>query len=333
MAKNNKTVQYSASMLKTAVMALQFEIKIKKITSVPKDLLQFFDEVEKMDMKEQKIFYAETLIKLKTSILSFIALHDIKQYSEVNSFIKKLQADTINESKAVLYFSRAFDEVYSILSKYRSRDYEDAKIVFIDEAAKDKLVTIKNTLEELISNYTEKRNLKFNKIVNLFNPENPAISYDVKFITKYQYISKDVSIKKYLPAHYQVMKNKINKEFSELLDTHDFDEVTKKILDDKRRAKLKKMTSEYNYLLSYITEDKDGIDIKILGYEHAPLYPEIKFVEQNDKKTVTKHFHIRSETINALWYKPVQLKSNNTVSEILQHYNHAFGDVYYREKQ
>ncbi len=317
--------------IKNVIAVLQKEINAKEIKSVPKDISNFIKEAQTFDDEGIKNYSIERTLKLKGLFLSFVSLHDLKDIPEIKEFMDLIQNTQKTYSTATAYFSNTFNEIYTLLEPYPFREFGEAKIYFVDENARNILNKHKNILEGLISSTIEKRNIKFNKIVNFLNPEHIAIFYSVKYVSKYQYISKQESIEKYLPVHYEVMKNKINKEFKELFKTHKFDVTNKRMLEDKRDAQLKTMQEEYNYLTRCIEEDA-VIDIKILSYEHAPMYPEINFRESIEEKTRTKNIHLRSEVINVLWYKPVQLKSNNTVADILKNYNHAFGDVYYLQK-
>lgn len=333
MAKSRKKgLTLSYGFINTVVTQLQKTIEEKNIKSVPVDIKKFIDEGLGFLNKGEKTYSPERLFKLRALLLSFIALHNIEVHLELEEFIRQSGDSQKSYSNASAYFCDAIDKIYRLLDEYPYREFEDVKLYFIDEDAKDKFLQHKEILEQLITTATEKRSLKFNKIINLLNYENVAISYSVKFLRKYQYITKEESIEKYLPAHYEIVKKKINKDFRELFDTHSFDEMTKKVLEDKREAQLKTIDEEYKYLKQCI-EDGVDIDIKILGYEHAPMYPEISFVESLSDSTYKKSAHLRSEVANVLWYEPIQLKNSNTIAHVLKNYNHAFGDVYYLEKQ
>ena len=329
--KRKKGLTVKCSVVKIATLCLQKEIKTKEIKSVPKDIIKLIDESKKFKNNDEKTYSPERVIKLKSLLSSFVSLHNIEASPELKEFVSLIDTAQKTYSEASAYFSEAFDEIYTMLEKYPYREFEKEKIYFVDKDGRDKLNQYRRILEKLISTKTEQRNIRFNKIVNFFNPDNIATYYSIKYVQKYQYISKKESIEKYLPVHYEVMKNKLNKEFRELFETHKFNTTNKKILEDKRDAQLKTMKEEYNYLMQCIRDEID-IDIKILSYEHAPMYPEINFRGLVDKKPYTRSVHLRSEVINVLWYKPVQLKSNNTIANILENYSHAFGDVYFLQK-
>lgn len=316
---------------KNIALILQKEIEVKEIKSVPKDITNFIEEAQTFTGDGIKNYSIERTLKLKGLLLSFVTLHSLSDISEIKEFMDLIKNARKSYSMATAYFSDAFSEIYTLLEQYPFREFGDTKIYFIDEDAKNTLNKYRDVMEKLVSTAVEKRNIKFNKIVNFLNPEHIATFYSVKYVSKYQYISKEESIEKYLPVHYEVMKNKINKEFKELFETHKFDATNKRILEDKRDAQLKTMQEEYSYLAQCIDDGAD-VDIRILSYEHAPMYPEMNFRENIGDKTRTKNIHLRSEVVNVLWYKPVQLKSNNTVADILKNYNHAFGDVYYLQK-
>jgi len=307
-------------------LAIQREIGNKNIATIPKEIKNFIEDVKK---DKRAAYSIEKTLKLKGILYSFLAIHDLKKADGIKEFIEFLESSDKYKNTAAQYFSELFDEIYVMLEKYTYREFGNTKIFFIDEVAKNEILKKKERLEKLVSSTYEKRYIKFSKIANFLNPEEMAYFYSIKYVSKYQYISKEESIKKYLPIHYEVLKNKINKEFRELFATHKFDATNKRVLEDKRDAKLKTMQEEYNYIMHCLEEGAE-IDIKILSYEHAPMYPEITYRANNEKnKTRTKVAHLRSEVINILWYKPVQLKNNNTVADVLKNYHHAFGDVYY----
>lgn len=332
----SKTRGYKAdvSLLKSVADFLSTSIKEKQVRSLPVDIKRFIEDVSELQPGESKNISPERAIKLRGILVAFLSIHDIVKTPELDKLL-----DGFNSIKtlgsAALFFSRAFDEIYLMLDKYPFREFSEAKLYFIDDKARKRLVEINDELESLVTNKNETKKLKLNKIINFLNPENVSSRYSVSYKAKYQYISKEESLETYLPAHYKITLNKIEKEYRELFETHHFPEKKKQQLNVKKEQEIQRVHDEYAYVSKKMREDQD-FDVKILTYEHSSLYPEIKFSEtevlsDGKLKHKTRYSHLRSEVVNALWYKPSQLKKSDTVADILQNYNHAFGDVYYLE--
>jgi hypothetical protein len=332
-----KTRGYEAksSLLHSIAAILSSNIKEKKIQSVPVDIKRFLDDVAQLPRDGVKNFSPERSIKLRGAFVAFLSINNIEKTPEIEEFLSELNSiKTLGQ--AAVFFSKAYDEIYLMLDKYPFREFLEAKLYFIDDIARKELIRINDELNALISNQNEKRKLKLNKIVNFLNPENASSRYSVSYKAKYQYISKEESLEKYLPAHYEITLNKIEKEYRDLFAAHKFSEKKKQQLIVKKEQEIQRVKDEFAYISKKLKDGK-GFDVKILSYEHSSLYPEIKFsetsFEQGKTKHKTRYAHLRSEVVNALWYKPSQLKSSNTVADILQNYNHAFGDVYYIEEE
>ncbi|WP_152184396.1 hypothetical protein [Sulfurimonas indica] len=307
---------------------LKNTIEDKKIQSVPKEITKFIKEADELTQNE-KHYSIERSIKLRGAFIAFLAVHSLEASKEMIEFQTGLKNIRF-PGEAALYFSDIYDAIYQLLEKYPYREFDEAKLYFIDEETSENINKMMLILQKLISTPMEKKHLKFNKIVNFLNPSCVATKYSVEYKIKYQYISKEHSIEKYLPAHFEIVKNKIYKNYREMFATHNFDPINKKILENKRDLELKKMEQEYDFLKKAIEDDSENIDIKILSYKHASPYPEISFTVSCQDKRETKHLHLRSEVVNVLWYKPIQLKDSSTISDVLLNYTHAFGDVYYQ---
>ncbi len=323
-----KACVISKDILWKATAYLNNEINDKDIRDIPKDIRNFLSESSNLkDM--QKRFSQERVLKLKGALLSFLSIHSIEKDANIDYIIK--QFDTIVfSSDASAFFAQCFDIVHGLLHNYKFRNFDESRVYFIDDNAKIQFSSLREKLESLIRTQTEKKKLKFSKIINFINEEEVATQYSVVFRKKYQYISTPASIEKYLPQHYAIIKNKVEKDYKDLIGSHNFPKSKIKLLLDQKRDDLKKIDSEYDFIQNTI-KSGDDIDIKILSYEHSSQYPEIRYKcngnEKNKKKT--RYAHLKSETINVLWYNPIQVKTSSTISDIIENYNHAFGDVYY----
>ena len=315
--------------LQRSVAFLNATIDKQEIKSVSKEVREFIKEFSVKSSKE-KNFSPERVLRLRGALLSFLTVHDITPNKQLSSVMDTFHKTNLSSAASTL-FSRCFDEVYRLLEGYRYREFDEAKLYFIDSDAHAKIVSLQKELEAAITTETEKRKLKFNKIVNLVNPVFFAIQYNVTFKKKYQYISKKESLEKYLPQHYAIIKNKVKKDYRELIYSHDFSQSKKRLIESQMNVELAKIDSEFAFLQEALQNEED-VDIKILSYEHSSTYPEIRFTLNEDDKTKTRYAHLRSEVINVLWYEPIQIKSSSTISDILEHYNHAFGDVYYQHE-
>lgn len=327
---NIKGYKSTAKELKKVSLFIESQILEKNILSVPIDLRKFLNEIDALLDDVEKNYSPERSIKLRGIIVAFLSINNIEKNKDIQSLL-----DGFNSIKtlgsAALFFSGAYDKIYTILERYPYRTFMQAKLYFIDKSARDEIVKIELELLGVLENKNEKQKLKFNKIIKLLNPQEISGRYSVHYKSKYQYISKQDSIEKYLPTHYKITLNKVQKDFNDLFDTHTFSPVKKKQIQAQRESELQRIKDEYEYLIKAFKNDE--IDIKILSYEHSSLYPEVKYsVESVDKKrkqSKTKYAFLRSEVPNVLWYESSQTKKSDTVSSVISHYNYAFGDVYY----
>ena len=302
------------------------QIEEKHIQSISKDLKKFIDEAVKFDKNREKTYSPDRAVKLYGILKTFLDINSINK-EPIETVLNGFRG--VATSDASIYFSECFDEVYKLIENSPYRDFLEARLYFVDDEIKERIVSMQNKLSSLVETKNEKKIYSFKRVVNLLNGDNFSHKYKVTYLSKYQYISSPESLLFYLPAHYEITKNKIIKYHNELLRTHKFSLSTKKQIENEHKIELSKAEDEYNYLIGILEDNKtDDIDIKIVSYDHSNIYPQIRYVIDSGR---TNYAHLRSEVINILWYKSKQLQKDMIASDIVTNYNHAFGDVYYLE--
>jgi hypothetical protein len=142
----------------------------------------------------------------------------------------------------------------------------------------------------------------------------------------------------YLPSNYAVWRNVEKSNLEELFRAHKFDEGTKNKIQKEHDAMLLAAQNEYNYIM----ENAETLDVRIIGYEQAKLYPRISFVtkfkeyDKNKKcdvdKSKAQDRHLKSEVPNVLWFDPMPYRMDMEVKEFIENSQHAFGDVYFQKR-
>jgi len=325
--KNKKGFTQNTRLFKRAALFLEEKIKTdKRRMHVPVDLIRFIDEAKEFEENGVKTYSPDRAVKLYGIITSFLNIYDIDCNEDLAAVLDGFKKST--KSNAATSFIDAINEVRVLVKNLPLRDIDGVKLYFIDGEEKERLVTIKEKLEQVKKNMVEKKIYAFRRVINFINPDAISHRYKIVFNGKYQYISKIESILKYLPKHHAIVVNKLNKMHSDLLKTHQFSDATKAHIEIEHKVELKRIENEYAYIMQRLQENPESFDVKILSYDHLEIYPEIRYSAANR----TRYAHLRSEVENILWYTPNQLQKDMKASQIASEYNHAFGDVYYMEK-
>jgi hypothetical protein len=238
---------------------------------------------------------------------------------------------SLSHKKLFGIFSDAYKQTYALLQSLPNREFLDTKIYFLDDEALQKLVKLRNKLNSSFEVPSDNRRYSYSKIANIINENFVAKNYTIKLIAKFPQIIRPKSVQYYLPAHYEITKNKKIKAFKEMLDTHNFHPQKVKYLVKEHEAELKRDEEEHRYIMQELSKGDDSlIDVKIIGYEHSSYYPELRATLENGR---SKYAYIKKSVPNLLWYDPNLSLNNMDVVDILKHYNHGYGDVYYIEKE
>ena len=323
----SKNQPFDVSLLKNIAKDIKSFMESNTNITTIKEVEKFCEEILLLNDEGTKTFSPEKSVKIRGALYAFIALNNYKAPNELQELLSQLSGVT-SLGDASSRFSESYSRIYEIISKLPKRLFLESELYFANEDVIKSLLGIKDEFESLISTETQRRKLKFNSIVKIINTEAPSFSYEVSYKSKYQYVSKKESIEKYLPAHYEITKNKLVKDHEELLATHKFSSSKKEILARKLEAELKKIDDEFTYIMEHL-EDED-FDVKIVSYEKSTIYPEIKYsLSSNNAKSKTQHIHLSKEVPNVLWYEPMHVKKSSTIEDILENYSHPFGNVYY----
>ena len=321
-----KNSKYSANyQAKTALLqhvsAILKDLKVQYPAYFNSELRGFCKEVDSIN-EAIKAYTPPKAAKLSVSMQAYFRYNHI----EVNPYVSELVEgfESVLKKGVSFAFSQCAKEITELLYQYKSRTFLDAELFFIDEEAMIKIAELKTYLESKYENRAQIKSHNFNKLINVLDTKLPSHKYSVKYISKHQQINKVDSVRNYLPSHFEVWRSKAIAAHKELLKVHNFDEDMRKKIVTEHQSALRRAKEEYEFIL----KNMDTLDVRIAGYEHATLYPSITYAtakRSNDR-------HLRSEVVNALWFKPYVHRLDMSVKEFIESSQSAFGDVYYKEK-
>jgi len=306
------------------MMCAQEIQKIQNSCSIDRleDLEKFVEEfasTQESSSKEKNIS-PERGAKLIAAIESFFYLSGTLPSQNIKSLLECLSSSLYSDIQKT--FIQSYKDVIEIVSGSPNRVFLEAKVYFIDDEQRDRIVTIKKNLESIDGTLSDKKRFAFSKIAKFLNEDQPAHKYDVIYKKKYPQILREKSVEYYLDSHYFSMRNQKIKYHNEFLKTHGskLDALTKQKIIAEHETELKKYEDEY----VYIKENFESLDVKIIGYEDGNIYPELKYTLQKQ----SKYAYLKKNNINILWYIPMPIRSDMKVIDIIKNFNHAFGGVY-----
>lgn len=282
-------------------------------------LLKFVEEIGSLSI-EHKNLTQERCAKIVSSIQNFYYSHGLMIEDEVQEFITTLLA---NLKHTASNYASSLDKINALLVKKPYRDFKEARLYFVDAQIVSAIQDIKKDLEKSFRNPTEEKRFSFSTLVNMLNFDTVAHSYTVEYIERYKHVSDTKKIAEYLPAEFEIFKNKRNKDLEEEIKIHQYDTGTAQRLRKKLALELKEKQEQHEYLMSHL----DEFEIKIISYDRAKSYPLIKY---NTEEGYARK-HLKKSTLNILWFKPKPFRSDMTIKDYLEAATHAYGDVYYLE--
>ena len=273
----------------------------------------------------QKNYTPERCAKVLASIEIYYTNNPIVQSDSISGLTGSLEG-ILQKNEVFAIYLKYTKDIYTLLhTKLRKMDYMSASLYFADTETRDKISMMFESMDKLLTNQTLQKRFSLSKVVNFYNIDSPCHKYSVKYVPKYQYIKKPESVERYLPAHYEIWVNKEKKYFNDYLKTHNLDPNTVSKLTLEHEQKLKRAKEEYEY----IEQNPDSLDVRILGYEDADVYPQITITLEKG----SKDRHLKSETPNLLWFIPKPFRSTMDAKEFIETSQYAgFGDVYYKVK-
>jgi len=291
---------------------------------------EFLKEISKRDINDNKITI-ERAARIYAQLIIFLSKHESLLSTSTRGLMKELNSNIESTSSIYdafnLYRSTTM-HLYSFLDNLNVRKSTNSLLYFVnDETRQECLKIIKPLMEhcETIGPSYKKR-FSVSTFVNLIDDlKINSTKYDITLVPRYPYIKKGKSIERYLDKYYSIARNRIIKNFNELVSTHNFDSGTRDKIELEKNIKLQE--AEENY--KYIVDNKEHLDIRIIGYNHANVYSKLSYVREG---SVTRYIHLKSTVPNILWLTPKQLRKNMEVKEFTEQANHAFGDVYFHAK-
>lgn len=283
--------------------------------------IQLFCEEALILEASSKNYTPERSAKLSAYIDIYFSENPIVKSESIKQLSREF-ATILQKNEVHALYSKYTIDIYSLLQNTKKISYMNAEVHFIDNKQRESLLQMFTSMDKLLTSKTLLQRFSLSKVINFLNPDVLSYRYLVKYIAKYQYIKKPESIERYLPATYEVWKNSTKKYFNTFISTHKFDENTKKRLIQEHETELLRAKEEYEY----ITQNIEDLDVRILGYEDASLYPRISFTCNK----YTTHKHLKSEMPNVLWFAHEAFRTNMEAKEFIETSQSAFGDVYYK---
>jgi len=312
------------------------KVKLELLQNVKSLLLNYFklsmkscsgdlkDFVEELAAQQEDKFYTQKrATKVSVGIRVYFNINKLKFDESIEELLHLFEKGI--ESQAARVFAKTAQEILTIIHYHPSRSFLDAELFFIDEDAKKKIIEACTRLEGSYSNKSDERLFKITRIINVLNDKDVCFKYDVKYVSKFKQINRELSVKKYLPGHYAVWRNSTIKEHKEYIRVHSIKGDNLKRLQNALEIKLSQAADEEKY----ITENSQNLEVRIIGLENAVLHPRISITT----KKHTNDKHLRSEVPNALWFSPAPFRSDMSADEFINSSKNAFGDVYYKNKE
>lgn len=296
------------------------------------DVKSFIKEVLSEQQKKQITPLRAT--RLSIDIASFYFSNRIKMEKPIQDFLKKINTE-IKSDLARIFYTTAHD-VLEFIKTLPKRHFLKTEVYFCKKDIFDAIITIKKEYEKNLTSSYEKRYFGFKNILNILNEKGPCFDYSVSYIERSKIITEEKSVHKYIGGEFFAWKNKLIADTEEYIKIH----LTKEIDIQRKRLELKKKIAkaedEYNFLVSYlekqITKKEDeqqdkNINIRIISYKDAELYPKIKISLRGSSNSK----HLRSTVPNLLWFEPQIAREDMEVDAFIKKAKNPFGYVYYIE--
>lgn len=288
--------------------------------SFSKEMKKFIKEVQHNSKPNKNLSFKRASL-LSVNIFLFYFNNSILIEPVVENFIKRINSE-VDDSVAVSLINAA-TEAKKILKECKKRRFLKSELYFCDGSTLERFKKIKTLHESTLKSDYEKKNFAFNNIVNILNFDDLCEKYEVKYVPKFKQINEQNSVGRYHESHYYAWKNNTIADYEEYLRVHKPPEYIKQRKKQELKIKLKQAEDEHNYIMKHF----DELDVRIISYDNAMLYPEIKIYTQRHSNPK----HLRSTVANLLWFKPAASRRNKSADIFIQNAKNPYGDVYYIE--
>ena len=289
-------------------------------TKFTKSITDFIDDILSSS-KERRNISQNRALKVCIDIRSFYIANGIKLEDDLNNFLTQTQEQLKGDMAEA--FIEASIEVRKILYAFPRRRFIDSDVFFIDAGALKQLLTIGERIDSKLEKKSDNRLFSLKHLVKVLNAHEICSKYSVDYLQKFPQITKKDSVAKYLEEEYRVWVNSTIKEHKEYIEIHKPDDITVKRMQYELEAKLAKAKDEHEY----ITDNFDNLDVKIIAYAKAEMYPSISITTESE----TNRAHLRNSVPNALWFSPSAARANKSADTFIKEAKNPYGSVYYIE--
>jgi len=208
------------------------------------------------------------------------------------------------------------------------KNYDRCSVYCVSQSTMDKLVAMDASLREDIGGFYE--GVGLSKVVKLINPKILAYKFRFGMKAKYQFMTSDKAIERYLEKTYQVSRNTRRKLFVKNLKESPFSEteVSSKIRE--LDTELERDDEVFKDLLS----NKDEYEIVITDFIVRRVYPNLFFTTVDGK---SHDEYLRVNVPNILLYdedgERGSVRSDEQVQTIVSEYPSLHDRIYFKKKE
>jgi len=225
-------------------------------------------------------------------------------------------------------------ELISILKNSKKIDYQGIVLYLINKKVLDRVLE----LELLVRMENEEKGIKkknhFYDYAKIINPKYPAFKYTLSMKHKKKEIFDPQKVKQYLPAEFEVWKNKSRVDLEKKIKDPESAITDEQAI--KLRAKLEKEIDIAQQKIEKVLDNFNNYDVVISTFEYYTYYPALYFVMEQDGKNKASDTHLRQDVPNLLWFEDnrpfSELRSNDRMSRIIQTFDRYCGSIYIKEK-
>jgi len=295
-----------------------------------KPLEDFFEDIKKKTKNKNNI-KIDRAARVSIILENFIKAHNIyiNNKTAYRQLLKDLdRVPSGNAQDVHIAYQKAMHEIYSFLENVQYRDFMDAKLYLLNEEQKQKILNVLEPLKESLSNTGPSfaKTYAISSIVNLIaSLETSIIKYSVSYQLLYPNVYKEEKGEHYIEKERGMALARLNQEHASLVNAGNHDALTIAKKESEKRAKEQKINDNYKYLM----ENREKLDIRLIGFKNASLYPQLHIVKEQKGK---QYLHLKSTVPNLMWYKPQLLQGEFKIKEFIENSENAFGNIYFREK-
>jgi len=226
-------------------------------------------------------------------------------------------------------------ELETILQKSRKIEYQGILLYLIKEPELRAVLQLELGVRMEEEDKGVKKRNYFYEYAKIINPDYPAFKYTLSMKHKKKEIFDPEKVKKYLPAEFEIWKNKSRVELEKEIkhpDSAITDEQAKLLRDD-----LEKEIVLSQKKITEVLENFHDYNVIITTFEQYTYYPALYFVmELENNKTKASDTHLRKDVPNLLWFKDErpfsELRANDRMSRIIQTFNRYCETIYVEKK-